>query len=130
MSSYMLLIIEPPAQRATRTEAQGREAYARMQAFGDSLRQQGKLQAGAALASQTSAVRVSGVHTSPRVLDGPFSEAKEMVGGFLWSTAPTWTRRWHLPSYARPLSGPRWKYAPWHPVTTTSWPDQGLYLAG
>lgn len=82
MSSYMLLIIEPPAQRATRTEAQGREAYARMQAFGDSLRQQGKLQAGAALASQTSAVRVSGVHTSPRVLDGPFSEAKEMVGGF------------------------------------------------
>ena len=82
MSSYMLLIIEPPAQRATRTEAQGREAYARMQAFGDSLRQQGKLQAGAALASQTSAVRVSGVNTSPRVLDGPFSEAKEMVGGF------------------------------------------------
>jgi len=82
MSSYMLLIIEPPGQRATRTEAQGREAYASMQAFGDSLRQQGKLQAGAALASQASAVRVSGVNTSPRVLDGPFSEAKEMVGGF------------------------------------------------
>lgn len=30
MSTYMLLIIEPPAQRATRTEAHGREVYARM----------------------------------------------------------------------------------------------------
>jgi len=82
MSSYMLLIIEPPAQRATRTEAQGRAAYAQMQAFGERLRQQGKLQSGAALASQSKAVRVSGVNGNGRVLDGPFSEAKEMVGGF------------------------------------------------
>ena len=82
MSSYMLLIIEPPAQRATRTEAQGREVYARMQAFGDGLRQQGKLLAVESLASQASAVRVSGVDGVYRVLDGPFSEAKEMVGGF------------------------------------------------
>ena len=82
MSSYMLLIIEPPAQRATRTEAQGREVYARMQSFGDALRQQGKLLAVESLASQASAVRVSGVDGDCRVLDGPFSEAKEMVGGF------------------------------------------------
>jgi len=82
MSSYMLLIIEPPAQRATRTEAQGREVYARMQNFGDGLRQQGKLLAVESLASQASAVRVSGVDGVYRVLDGPFSEAKEMVGGF------------------------------------------------
>jgi len=82
MSSYMLLIIEPPAQRATRTEAQGREVYARMQNFGDGLRQQGKLLAVESLASQASAVRVSGVDGDCRVLDGPFSEAKEMVGGF------------------------------------------------
>jgi hypothetical protein len=82
MSSYMLLIIEPPAQRATRTEAQGREVYARMQDFGEGLRQQGKLLAVESLASQASAVRVSGVDGDCRVLDGPFSEAKEMVGGF------------------------------------------------
>jgi len=82
MSSYMLLIIEPPAQRATRTEAQGREVYARMQSFGDGLRQQGKLLAVESLASQANAVRVSGVDGECRVLDGPFSEAKEMVGGF------------------------------------------------
>jgi hypothetical protein len=82
MSSYMLLIIEPPAQRASRTEAQGRAAYASMQGFGEGLRQQGKLLAAESLASQTRAVRVSGVDSDCRVLDGPFSEAKEMVGGF------------------------------------------------
>ena len=82
MSNYMLLIIEPPAQRATRTEAQGREVYARMQGFGEGLRQQGKLLAVESLASQATAVRVSLVDGHGRVLDGPFSEAKEMVGGF------------------------------------------------
>ena len=82
MSTYMLLIIEPPAQRATRTEAQGREVYARMQIFGEGLRKQGKLLAVESLASQASAVRVSQVDGHSRVLDGPFSEAKEMVGGF------------------------------------------------
>jgi len=82
MTAYMLLMIEPPAQRATRTEAQGREVYARMQRFGEGLRQQGKLLAMESLASQASAVRVTGVDGNSRVLDGPFSEAKEMVGGF------------------------------------------------
>ena len=82
MPAYMLLMIEPPAQRASRTEAQGREVYARMQRFGEGLRQQGKLLAMESLASQASAVRVSGVDGNSRVLDGPFSEAKEMVGGF------------------------------------------------
>ena len=43
--SYMLLIVEPPQQRRARTEAQGREAYARMQQFGEELRAQGKLRA-------------------------------------------------------------------------------------
>ena len=82
MPTYMLLIIEPPAQRATRTEAQGREVYARMQGFGQGLREQGKLLAVESLASQASAVRVSLADGHSSVLDGPFSEAKEMVGGF------------------------------------------------
>ncbi|MBK9443417.1 MAG: dehydrogenase [Comamonadaceae bacterium] len=82
MPTYMLLIIEPPAQRATRTEAQGRAVYARMQDFGEGLRKQGKLLAVESLASQASAVRVSLADGDSRVLDGPFSEAKEMVGGF------------------------------------------------
>ncbi|MDP2985236.1 MAG: dehydrogenase, partial [Hydrogenophaga sp.] len=49
--SYMLLIIEPTTQRATRTEAEGRELYGRMQRFGESLQAQGKLRASESLAS-------------------------------------------------------------------------------
>lgn len=35
--SYMLLIIEPTGQRASRTEAEGRAAYAAMQRFGQAI---------------------------------------------------------------------------------------------
>jgi hypothetical protein len=80
--SYMLLIIEPTTQRATRTEAEGRELYGRMQRFGESLQAQGKLRASESLASQASAVRVSNTAGRATVLYGPFAEAKEMVGGF------------------------------------------------
>lgn len=80
--SYMLLIIEPAGQRAERTETQGREAYARMQAFGETLRAQGKLKAVESLAGLSDAVRVSQAPGAARRLDGPFAEAKEMVGGF------------------------------------------------
>jgi hypothetical protein len=80
--SYMLLIVEPVDQRATRTEAEGREAYASMQRFAESLAAQGQLKAVESLASQASAVRVSHANGQARLLDGPFAEAKEMVGGF------------------------------------------------
>ena len=80
--SYMLLIIEPVGQRATRTAAEGREAYAVMQRFAESLATQGQLKAVESLASQATAVRVSHHAGHPRLLDGPFAEAKEMIGGF------------------------------------------------
>ena len=80
--SYMLLIVEPVGQRATRTEAEGREAYAQMQRFGEGLAAEGKLKAVESLAGLSSAVRVSHAGGRPQVLDGPFAEAKEMIGGF------------------------------------------------
>jgi hypothetical protein len=80
--SYMLLIHEPVGQRATRTEAEGRAAYAAMVAFGERLAAQGRLQAVASLAGLEAAVRVSHASGPPQTLDGPFAEAKEMVGGF------------------------------------------------
>jgi hypothetical protein len=80
--SYMLLIIEPPEQRRTRSEAEGREVYARMQRFGEGLRAQGKLLAVESLASHAGAVRVRQRDGKAQLLDGPFAEAKEMVGGF------------------------------------------------
>lgn len=80
--SYMLLILEPSGQRATRTETQGREAYAAMQRFGQAIAAKGQLKAVESLASLASATRVTRAAGKAQVLDGPFAEAKEMIGGF------------------------------------------------
>ena len=80
--SYMLLIVEPVGQRQLRSEAEGRELYARMQRFGDTLKARGQLLASESLKSQADAARVEVRHGRSHVLDGPFAEAKEMVGGF------------------------------------------------
>jgi hypothetical protein len=80
--AWMLLILEPTGQRATRSEAEGREAYASMVRFGERLAAEGRLRAVESLAAHSGAVRVTRAGGTPRVLDGPFAEAKEMIGGF------------------------------------------------
>ncbi|RZI80788.1 MAG: dehydrogenase [Rubrivivax sp.] len=79
---YMLLIVEPTGQRLTRNEAEGREAYASMVRFGADLKERGLLLASESLKSQTDAARVEVRAGQRRLLDGPFAEAKEMIGGF------------------------------------------------
>lgn len=79
---YMLLIIEPPGQRATRTRAEGEAAYAAMGAFAERLRERGQLIAVESLASHARAARVQRQGERTSVVDGPFAEAKEMIGGF------------------------------------------------
>lgn len=79
---YMLLVMEPPGQRATRSLAEGQAAYASMLGFGAELREQGLLLASESLESQAGAARVEVRGGRRQVLDGPFTEAKEMVGGF------------------------------------------------
>ena len=41
--AYMLMMVEPVGQRQSRTEAEGREAYARMVRWGESLQERGLL---------------------------------------------------------------------------------------
>ena len=79
---YMLLIVEDPAQRGTRSEAEGRAVYQRMLDFGAGLQERGLLVAVESLASQDQATRVQVRGGRSTLLDGPFAEAKEMVGGF------------------------------------------------
>ncbi len=79
---YLLLIVEPTHQRRTRTELEGRAVYQRMVDFGDSLKQRGLLLAVESLKSQDDAARVAVRNGKTQVLDGPFAEAKEMIGGF------------------------------------------------
>lgn len=82
MASYMLLILEPLGQRATRTEPEGRAAYDSMRRFAADLQSRGKLVAAESLASHADAARVRVEEGRSRIMDGPFAEAKEMVGGF------------------------------------------------
>jgi hypothetical protein len=79
---YMLLIIENPEQRSTRSLAEGQAVYQRMLRFGDGLRERGLLLASESLKSHADAVRVEVRGGRASVLDGPFAETKEMVGGF------------------------------------------------
>jgi hypothetical protein len=79
---YMLMMVEPVDQRRTRTEAEGREVYGRMVSFGEQLRARGQLLAVESLASQEHATRVQVREGRASLTDGPFAEAKEMVGGF------------------------------------------------
>lgn len=80
--SYMLLIVEPAGQRAERSEAEGRALYDEMLRFGRDLEARGLLQLSQALRSDADGVRVRVRDGNTLVSDGPFAEAKEIVGGF------------------------------------------------
>ena len=81
--SYMLLIHEAVGQRATRSEDEGRALYERMLRFGDALREEGVLLGAQSLAPQSRATRVQVEGGKTRAVDGPFAEAKEMIGGLV-----------------------------------------------
>jgi hypothetical protein len=80
--SYVLLIQEPVGQRQARTEAEGHAVWERMLNFADQLKQRGVLLAAESLLSQDRASRVKAGSGRAQVIDGPFAEAKEMIGGF------------------------------------------------
>lgn len=81
---YMLLILEPVGQREARSETEGRVLYERMQHYAAELQTRGLLRGAESLASQRTATRVgrASANGAIQVLDGPFAEAKEMVGGY------------------------------------------------
>lgn len=80
--AYMLFVVEPRGQREARTEAEGREAYATMEAYAGTLKSHGVLRAYSSLRGDAEGQRVQ-KHSGKRQLrDGPFAEAREMIGGF------------------------------------------------
>jgi hypothetical protein len=87
--AYALVIMEPPGQRQSRTEAEGRAVYERMVRFSEELRGRGLLTLAQSLASDSSGARVRVQNQQASIVDGPFAEAREMVGGFLLLTCET-----------------------------------------
>jgi hypothetical protein len=87
--SYMLLIVEPPGLRRTRTEAEGRALYDSMVNFSETLKARGLLTLSQSLKEDTGGARVKVRGGTTSVVDGPFAEAKEMVGGIFLLTCET-----------------------------------------
>jgi hypothetical protein len=77
-----MLIVEPAGQRAERGLERGREAYARMQEFAAALEARGVLRGVNALKTPATRLQRPQGGGDTLVLDGPFAETKEMLGGY------------------------------------------------
>jgi len=77
---YLLLVIENGEERRNRPLAEGRQAYDQMVRFSEELKARGVLQATESL--KTEGVRVEVRGGKRIVVDGPFAETKETLGGY------------------------------------------------
>ncbi|MEP7302587.1 MAG: YciI family protein [Caldimonas sp.] len=87
--AYMLMMVEPVGQRRERGVEAGKVVYERMLAFAEGLKQRGILRAVESLVGQDEAARVEVRSGRRSVVDGPFAEAKEMIGGIFVVDVPT-----------------------------------------
>jgi hypothetical protein len=80
--NYLLIVLEPPGQRAERTLAEGQAAYDQMLAYAEALKAEGRLRGVDSLLTDDQGARVQVREGGVRAVDGPFAEAKEMIGGY------------------------------------------------
>jgi hypothetical protein len=79
---YMLLIMEPAGQREARPVPDGQVLFDRMVKFGEDLRARGIGKFYDSLGPTSKGVRIEKRNGKRSLVDGPFAEAKEIVGGF------------------------------------------------
>jgi|SRR5579871_1968033 len=86
---YMLLILEKHGDRKARGFESGKESYAAMLRFRDNLQARGLHISSDSLRGDYQGVRVEQRDGKRIVVDGPFSESKEMIGGYFLVDCPT-----------------------------------------
>ncbi|HEY2682195.1 MAG TPA: YciI family protein [Steroidobacteraceae bacterium] len=86
--SYMLLIVEEPGQRTERTREEAEHVFQRMLDYSDALERQGVLVTSNSLRSD--ATRLKRREGRVDLIDGPFAETKELVGGFFLLNVKTY----------------------------------------
>jgi hypothetical protein len=79
---YMLLVMEPAGQREARPVPDGQVLYDRMVRFGENLKARGIGKFYDSLGPTAKGVRIEMRNGKRSMVDGPFAEAKEIVGGF------------------------------------------------
>ena len=80
--SYMLLVLETHGDRQKRGFEAGQAAYASMLRYAGDLKSRGLLKGGDALRTDAHGVRLTERAGKRLVVDGPFTESKEMIGGY------------------------------------------------
>src|SRR4026209_1113930 len=80
---YMMLIVEQAGQREDRTPEEGQAAWDGMVRFADGLKSRGLLKMAESLRRDEEGARHQVRGGKSTLVDGPFAEAKEMVGGIL-----------------------------------------------
>ena len=80
--TYMLLVMEARGRREGRPAEHAQAECEEMNAFVEKLKTRGVHLASQSLRCLTDGTRVETSGGKPRVVDGPFAEAKELVGGF------------------------------------------------
>ena len=84
--AYMLLVVEKVGDRAARSEIEGSQLYDRMLHFSEDLKRRGLLTMSQSLKTDAAGARLTVRGENAVVRDGPFAEAKEMIGGFFLLT--------------------------------------------
>jgi hypothetical protein len=79
---YMLLVMEPAGQREARPVPDGKVLFDRMARFGENLKARGIGKFYDSLGPTSKGVRIEMRNGKRSMVDGPFAEAKEIVGGF------------------------------------------------
>jgi hypothetical protein len=103
--TYMLIVVEKVGDRATQSPSEGQALYVRMQRFSADLKERGLLILSQSLKTDATGVRVTRQGEKTMMRDGPFTEAKEMIGGFLLLTCET---REHALEIARACPAAEW----------------------
>ncbi|MFC3651756.1 YciI family protein [Dyella humi] len=79
---YMMLMLPAGYRDAASDARPSAEAVEKMMRFNKSLQEAGVLLALDGLHPPSAGVRVSSVDGKPKIVDGPFTESKEVVGGY------------------------------------------------
>ena len=87
--TYMLLVVEQPDERRSAGLEEGQRRYARMLDFAHGLKKRGLLIRTESLSSQAEGVRIRKRGGKLAAVDGPFAEAKEIIGGFFLLSCDT-----------------------------------------
>ena len=96
---YMLLIYSNEAGMQAASKAEGEQMMAAYGAYGEAMKKAGVIRGGDRLHPSTSATTVRVTDGKSKVLNGPYAETKEQLGGYFMidvpdlDTALTWAAR-------------------------------------